>query len=138
MNWNKFIITISLLVVVFTFFSFYESKNVLSSAPSGGMALVASSTQKVTVGTEAPTTIFNAKYSCTNRVITTYANPIMLTFATSTDLISTVEPTATFGHLQSASTTMAYDSGLYGCGVWQVYGYTASTTISISEFEGWR
>lgn len=127
----------------FAFWIFNSAREVKGSAPQGMMTLVASSTKKATVGSTSPVTLFSRNDGCNSRVITTYAAPIMLTFATSTDLDQTVEPTGQFGHLQGASTTVIYDSGIYGCGVWQAYGFevnsaTPSSTISVSEFIGWR
>lgn len=112
---------------------------VLGGAPMGAKTIVASSTKKTAqVGPQEIKTIFSAASDCISRIITTLGDgAIMLTFATSTDLDETVKPTGTFGHLQAASTTAAYDSGLYGCDVWQVYGFT-STTLTISEFKGFR
>lgn len=80
-----------------------------------------------TVGTTA-VTLF-ATSTCAARVITTYANPIMLTFGD----YANQTPTATYGHLQSASTTVTYDAGQYGCGLFKVYGYTANTAITVTE-----
>lgn len=84
-------------------------------------------TSNPTVGTTA-VTLF-ATSTCASRIITTYANPIMLTFS---DRIAQT-PTATFGHLQAASTTVTYDAGQYGCGLYKVYGYTANTAITVTE-----
>lgn len=116
----------------------FNSYNAKASSPAGMATLIASSTVKAIVGPSNAVTLFNFNVDCASRVITTYANPIMFTFATSSDLSSTVKPTGTFGHYQAASTTIAYDSGIYGCGLWQAYGFGASTTISISEFKGFR
>lgn len=146
---NKTGLNLGIAIMVFTFM-FYSALWVLnstrkaeSSSPQGTMTLVASSTKKSTVGSTSPVTLFSRNDGCTSRIITTYSKPIMLTFATSTDLDETVEPTGQFGHLQGASTTVSYDSGIYGCGVWQAYGFEfsssiPSTTISISEFSSWR
>lgn len=41
-------------------------------------------------------------------------------------------PTGLYGHLQAASTTVAYDSGLYGCGLMKVYSF-ATQQITVSE-----
>ncbi len=137
-NKTKIVIGILALLCLFIGGVLFNSYNARASAPSGMATLVASSTVKAIVGPQNATTLFSANVDCTSRIITTYANPIMLTFATSSALASTVEPTGVFGHLQAASTTIAYDSGIYGCGLWQAYGYSASTTISISEFKGFR
>ena len=96
------------------------------SAPSGLMSIIATSSNPV-VGTTV-LTLF-ATSSCNARIITTYANPVMLTFSD----YAGQTPTATFGHLQSASTTVVYDSGIYGCGLVKAYGYTATTAITVSE-----
>jgi hypothetical protein len=98
-----------------------------SSAPSGVPATIATSSL-MSVGPSNAVTL-QATSSCTARVITTYANPVMLTFS---DYIGQ-SPTAVFGHLQAASTTVAYDSGLYGCGLVKAYGYTASTSITFTS-----
>lgn len=84
-------------------------------------------TSNPVVGTAA-VTLF-ATSTCSARIITTYANPIMLTFS---DRIAQT-PTATFGHLQAASTTVTYPAENYGCGLFKVYGYTANTAITVSE-----
>jgi len=133
-----FMVSGSFLKYTFLKYTIKSQPTVLKGAPSGTMTIVASSTKKIIVGPGNATTLFSVNSSCTSRKITTYANPIMLTFATSTDLDQTVEPTGSFGHLQAASTTVDYDSGTNGCGVWQAFGFGASTTISISEFEGFR
>lgn len=112
--------------------------NPLGQANTGMMTIVASSTYAVNVGPLNAVTLFSARSDCTSRKITTYANPIMITFATSTDLASQVIASGVLGHLQAASTTIDYDSGLNGCGLWQAFGYTASTTITVSEFAGQR
>ena len=116
----------------------FDSYNAKASSPAGMATLIASSTVKAIVGPSNAITLFSANVDCASRIITTYAQPIMLTFATSTDLDQVVMPTGSFGHYQAASTTIAYDSGLYGCGLWQAYGFEASTTISTSEFKGFR
>ena len=141
MKTEKIILAVIVMVLGFVIYGSFKSKpknKPLGQAPSGMMTLVASSTVKITVGPGNATTLFSAKNSCASRKITTYANPIMITFATSTDLDQTVEPTGVFGHLQAASTTVDYDSGTNGCGLWQAFGFGASTTISVSEFEGFR
>jgi hypothetical protein len=41
-------------------------------------------------------------------------------------------PTATFGILQAASTTQAYDASQYGCGRVRIYSYVTSA-ITVQE-----
>lgn len=85
-------------------------------------------TSLMSVGPQNATTLM-ATSSCTARIITTYGNPIMLTFS---DYLNQ-SPTATFGHLQAASTTVVYDAGEVGCGLVKAYGYTASTSITFTS-----
>lgn len=82
----------------------------------------------IAVGPQEVTTII-ATTSCTARIITTYANPVMLTFS---DVLGQ-SPSGTFGHLQPASTTVVYDAGEYGCGKVKAYGYTATTSITFTS-----
>lgn len=98
-----------------------------SSAPDGVPATVATSSL-MSVGPSNAVTL-TATSSCNARIVTTYANPVMLTFS---DYLGQ-SPTATFGHLQAASTTVVYDSGVYGCGLMKAYGYTASTSITFTS-----
>lgn len=101
--------------------------NKLGSAVPGLYALNATSSS-VTVGTQLNATLFTNNLVCDSRVISTRANNIMLSFN------DNIAPSATVGHLQLASTTVVYDSGQYGCGNVTAYGYTSSSTITVSEF----
>lgn len=85
-------------------------------------------TAQTSVGPSNSTTIFTANTVCASRLITTKAQPIMISFDSATT------PTGIVGHLQSASTTVSYDAGIYGCDTVKVYGYGASTTLTTSEF----
>jgi len=96
-----------------------------ASAPPGLPASVAT-TSAAAVSTTA-STLF-ATSTCNARIITTYADPVMLTFSD----YAGQTPTATFGHLQSASTTVVYDSGQYGCGLVKAYSY-GTQTITVTE-----
>lgn len=87
--------------------------------------LVATTTS---VGHQTDVTLFSEKTSCASRVISTFGTPIVLSFDS-----SVVNPSATNGHIQGASTTVAYDSGLYGCGA-VVAASSATTTIATAEF----
>ena len=80
-----------------------------------------------------PVTIFTNKTSCTSRIISTTDGTnqnIQLIFedpSRGTDISSTTL-TAVVGHLQSGSTTVMYDAGLYGCGRWTAFA-NATTTL---------
>lgn len=106
-----------------------------ASAPSGLQATLYSATTTV-VGIQSNTQLFPASLNCAARVVSTVAQPIMILFAdpTNGDLASTTL-SGTKGHVQPASTTVVYDSGVYGCGRMFAFGFNASTTITVSEFK---
>ena len=114
------VILISIIAIVISFRG-KEQTNL-----KGMFSRVASSST-IVVGAQENKTLFSAKNSCSSRIISTVAQPIMLSFH------SSVTPTAIAGHLQVASTTIAYSSDDYGCGAVSAYGYNASTTITITE-----
>lgn len=82
----------------------------------------------VVVGTQEVKTLFSSRDLCGNRVVSTAGQAIMLTFDGSA-------PTGSAGHIQAASTTVAYAAETFGCGVIKAYGQIASTTITTSEFD---
>ncbi len=87
------------------------------------------STATTTVGPQTDKVLFYERELCATRIITTYAQPVSISFFAS----STFNVSPTEGHLQGASTTVAYDAELYGCGQ-VVAAAGASTTITIAEF----
>ena len=99
----------------------------LGSAPSGLPASMASTSQAAIGATV--TTLVATSTNCASRIVTTVANPIRLSFGSPDQPI--VQPSGTIGHLQAASSTVVYDSGIYGCGLIRVFGY-GSDTITIS------
>lgn len=105
-----------------------------ASAPPGLPASqrMATTTQ---VGPQENITLFSANTLCTARIIRTQDEPIYLLFAdpVNGDTAST-SLTANAGFHQASSTTVAYDSGLYGCGRVTAEA-AASTTITISEMQ---
>ena len=113
-------------VLAFAYLLATLTPSVGASAPSGLPANIATTTNP-TVGTTAA--LVFATSSCASRSITTSANPIMITFS---DYLGQT-PTATFGHLQAASTTVVYDSGQWGCGAVKIYGYTGNQVLTVTE-----
>lgn len=95
------------------------------SSPSGLPTNIASTTAQ-SVSTTARLLV--ATSTCDARIITTRAQPVMLTFSD----YNGPTPSATFGHLQSASTTVVYDSGQWGCGAVKVYAF-GTDSITVSE-----
>jgi hypothetical protein len=124
----KTIFAIFGLLVLVAFISWFvtTAKFSSASAPSGLKATVATTTKYV-VGTTASKPF--ATSTCSARIITTVEKPIMIMF---TDKKGE-SPTAVLGHYQAASTTIAYDSGIYGCDAWRIYGHDANSTITLTE-----
>lgn len=97
----------------------------LGSAGSGQAGIATSST--IAVGPQEDITIFDSNRYCANRAVSTLASAIMLSFH------SAINPSASVGHLQAASTTVEYDSDLWGCGTVTAYGFSSST-ITLTQF----
>lgn len=83
-------------------------------------------TSNPTVGTTAA--VLFATSTCSTRVITTSAQPIMITFSENQPNV----PTGSFGAIQAASTTVTYDAGQFGCGTYKVYSF-ATQLLTVSE-----
>lgn len=96
-----------------------------ASAPSGLIATMASTSNPVV--TTTPSLVI-ATSTCTARVISTTASPIMITFTDNQGKV----PSATFGFLQPASTTVVYDGGQYGCGAVRIYSFV-SGAITVAD-----
>lgn len=117
---------ITFILFGFLFLLFSVQNKVQASAPFGLPATMATTSNPAVTSTAS--LVFATTTACSARVITTYASPVMITFSQVQGSI----PTATFGHLQAASTTVAYDSGLYGCGAVEIYSFT-NQSITVSE-----
>ena len=117
------------LVISFTMWQLASA-----SAPPGAPAGYATSSTAI-VGTTTNVALFQTS-SCVSRVISTRRQAIHLAF----DVTASTTPSETSGIYQAASTTVVYDSGLFGCGLWTARGLivpndvtTASTTITIMD-----
>lgn len=128
------IAVVGIVAIVFMAYSLFVNTHIaFASAPSGLNATV-STTSPLTIGPTvsinvplfgATTTVNNG---CAARIITTVATPIMLEFT----IAASTTASGTVGHLQAASTTVAYDGGIYGCGLWTVFAF-GTTTITVTE-----
>jgi hypothetical protein len=105
----------------------YQANLASASAPIGLPATVAT-TSNWGVGPQLANSIF-ATSTCSARIVTTRENPVRIVFS---DVEGRI-PTATVGHLQLSSTTVAYDSGIVGCGLMRIFGVYASSTITVTE-----
>lgn len=86
------------------------------------------------VGPDTVKTLFADETSptCHSRVVTTAASGIYISFDDVTGFGSTTLASGV-GHWQASSSTVAYDSGLYGCGLMTAFG-VSSSTLTISSF----
>lgn len=120
------VIVVLVLIVVIGAIVFFNG----GIAPTAGNssatfpARVATSST-IQAGPQLNQTLFAQNTSCAARIISTVASPVMLSFGITV-------PTALNGHLQAASTTVAYPGNQYGCGPITAYGF-ASSTITLTE-----
>lgn len=123
-NLRYIIVAVTILLLAIGF-AIDSTPKAGAAAPSGLPATVATSSSQIVI-TSAP--IIFATSTCAARIITVNAGGnIMLTFS---DMLGQT-PTATFGRFQAASTTVEYDSGIYGCGSVKAYG--SGVTITTTE-----
>ncbi len=121
------------LIALIGFFVFYlvtTTKDVKGSAPTGYATQISTSSTITLSGTSG--VAFASSTDCTNRVVTVPpAGGARINFGDNAGIV----PSATVGHMQAASTTVYYDSGLYGCGQWTIYGTGA---MQVTEFRGFK
>lgn len=117
------------LAVIVSFLLFIPRKEIPVRIGSAGNIEATMATSSVYQVSTTAATVF-ATSTCSSRVISTVAKPIMIVFGGQQGQT----PTGIFGHLQSASTTVNYDAGVYGCNAWKIYGFDAASTITVSEF----
>lgn len=111
-------------VLVFSFSYFGRA-----DAAGGFLPATMASSSAVTVGTSPSTPVFaTSSPNCSARIIGTASSSIMVTF---TDKNGDV-PNIAKGFWQGASTTVAYDSGLFGCGAVKVFS-VSSQQIMVAE-----
>lgn len=99
----------------------------LGAAPSGLPATVGTSTTRH-LAAATPTLVFPTSTNCAARIITTASSTAMISFSDKQSLV----PSPTAGHYQAGSTTVAYDSGIFGCDAVRIYSFTAQQ-ITIQE-----
>ena len=129
---TKFAIAALFVLSIIIFFLSRSGVTKAESIP--GVPASIATTTNLSVGPAATLAIASTTNSsgspatCASRIISTGSSAVMLTF---TDKQGQ-SPTGLFGYWQAASTTVAYDSGLYGCDAVKVYSYTAQN-ITVSE-----
>lgn len=112
--------------VAILFAGWYGIRPAFGSAPSG-LPATYSTSSKITLVANTAQTIF-ATSTCSARIISASSTVLFLTF---TDARGD-SPTGNNGIRQPANTTVAYDSGQYGCGAVKVLSLTADG-INIME-----
>lgn len=112
---------------------------ILGGAGFNNRYSVVATSSSATVGTSTkPTILFSASDTCSSRIISTTYQPIMLAFGRLS--VATTSLDQSIGHIQTASSTVAYDSDIYGCGRVYAVGIDifrekASSTVTITEFK---
>ena len=111
--------------------------SVLGSAPGGYSTTFATGSVDTLVPGIALTMFATSTPDCISRIITTKSEAITIKFGDYTQFALT-----NLGHIQAASTTVTYDSALYGCGLWQGMGMNGAATtgvnVIVTEFRGFR
>lgn len=131
---NLSFLAIAILLTVGIVITASDTKEVLGSSVDGVVAEVRA-TATTSVGIYSASTLYASsslrtipQRFCASRVITTASSPITLSFDPD------FTPVAGQGHIQPASTTVVYDSGLTGCGAIKVIATGATSTITVTEF----
>lgn len=120
---NNLFAVILIVLAMAVGFSFREPR-VLSGAV--GVPSVVATTSIIAVSS-SPILVF-ATSTCASRTVSTSGAGIMIGFSDVQGFV----PSGSQGHWQGASTTVAYDSGQYGCGAVRIYSGTAQN-ITVSE-----
>lgn len=124
------------IAIFLAFLIFNQMPQAEGSAFTGTNAFLQIATTTAVGPQDGEDTIFASNETCKARIVTTQGmtGGIMISFGDKTNGdFSSTTLSGQIGHYQAPSTTIAYDSGLYGCGRWTAYSH-ASQTISISEF----
>lgn len=129
---NKILITLTIVLTMALGLMYANTKNQSFGSAQYPSASILATSSQVTIGTATDKRmLFTQNTVCVSRVISTSGQPALLSFETAT---STTYPGPTAGYYIAASTTVAFDSSIWGCTPVSAYGYNASTTISIAEF----
>ena len=129
------IIAFLILVVFVGWLASNQIPKAESSAPAGYATEWATSSV-ITLQQSASRVLFATSTVCTSRIITTTSTPIRIKIGDHDNYTLS----GTVGHLQLGSTTVSYDSGLYGCGLWTGIGLSGNTNLDVivTEFTGFR
>jgi len=116
-----------LLALSALLFLMAQSRPVSGAAPDGERAAVATSSVSQSVTAGAVELLFATSSQCAARIVSTNAGEVKLTFSDHNG----VRPTALAGFGQPASSTVAYDASVYGCGAVYVFpSYTGVLNVA--------
>lgn len=124
----KYVLPLFVLAVILAIMYLSSTFQVKAATQPGIAAFVATSSN-ITLPAATAISVF-ATSTCAARIVSTQVMPVMLTFSD----ITNQSPTGSFGLLQAASTTVAYDASLYGCGLVKIVGGGIGATL-ISVYE---
>ena len=121
----------------------FKGEKPLGQATSGLSAVMASSSP-IAVGALA-VTLFPAS-ACTARIVSTVGGAIMLSFGEASTTfnggadsgygVASTTLSGIVGHVQAASSTVVYDSGIYGCGlVSAISGTNGVEIVTVAELQ---
>lgn len=104
--------------------------NIAASIATSSVVTLSTSANTLISATSSPT----IRRQCASRIISTRGNNIMLVFGDSNE-VSSSTLSSVVGFIQAASTTVVYDSALYGCDNWYARALDAASNITVTEFQ---
>lgn len=123
---DKFIAGIVLVLLIVA--AIYIGNPVAHASAPSGLPATVSTSSSAAIGAGTVTLLAATSSNCAARVVSTGGSAALMTFSDNQGL----QPTGVYGVFQPASTTVAYDSGLYGCNAIRIFSYTAQP-VSITE-----
>ncbi len=126
---NKLLTTSAIVLVSGIILAFFAMALYTDHARADTSAIPGTvATTSVNGVTTTASLVYGSTTACTARIISTGASPIMIGFTDKQGFV----PTGLQGHLQPASTTVAYDSSQYGCNAVRIYSFVAQN-ITVSQ-----
>lgn len=127
------IIAAALLILLVGWYALNSIPKANTAAPQGALAEHGTSTL-IKLETDGDRVLF-ASSTCVARIVTTSTSSIRIKFSDHADFTLGTN----IGHFQGASTTVSYDSGIYGCGLWTARNLgDIGMTTTVTEFRGFR
>ena len=126
---GKILAILAALTIALTAFVAMQVQDlVVGTAPSGIASTVSTSTAQTVTGTAG--VIFATSSNCASRIISNPDGAIIMTLSDRIDQT----PTLVFGVVQATNTTIVYDAGVYGCGLWKAIGFVTGEITTVETF----